>query len=154
MPTAIYAGELSANQLLTLVEKLRPQAPHTILERVDAIDFPEESEPFNPEIWSEGRIFGKPLEVRWARRGDQFHVIVTCEQGSVNSGLTEIEILGKPENHAYYLWGEGDIRIGRILEYRSIPGPGRGQLVVAEFYNAIGDLHHWRYVCFQREKPS
>lgn len=154
MPAAIYAGDFSVASLFGLVEKLRSHTPHAILERVDAIEFPGENEPFELEQWNEGRIFGESLELRWTRRGDQFRVILTCEQGSVEDGLTEIETLGDSEIHTYYLWGEGDIRIGRTLAYRSIPGPGRGQLVVAEFYDATGNLHHWRYLCFQRERPS
>ena len=107
MPAAIYVGTLSAEALDALLGKLRPQAPHAILERPDKIDFPGPDEPLSPLDWEEGRIFGDPLELRWGRRGDGFRVVLTCEEaGDGHEGLRRGENLGEPDppnGRAYYL---------------------------------------------------
>jgi len=154
MAARIYADVLSSEKLRALVEKLRPKAPYAVVERVDDIDFPGSDEPIDPAAWEEGRIFGPDLELHWARKGERFRAVLTREDTEEGESLPEVESLDqgyKREEHAYYLWGEDDTRIGRRMDYRTIPGKGRAQLVVAEFYDERGDLCHWRYVRFQRE---
>ena len=155
MGARIYAGVLTAEDLQALVAELRPQAPHAVLERVDNIDFPDRDETIDPAVWDEGRIFGPGLELHWARQENIFWAVLTREDDGDGSGLPQIESLGEPgyerQEHTYFLWGEEDTRIGRKMEYRAIPGKGRAQLVVAEFYDEAGELRHWRYVRFQRE---
>ena len=154
MAAKIYAGVLTPEGLRALVERLRPKAPHAVLERVDDIGFPAGSETIEPSAWEEGRIFGPDMELRWAREGESFRAVLTREDGGDGEGLPEVESLNETcerQEHAYYLWGEEDNRIGRKMEYRSIPGGGRAQLVVAEFYSEAGELCHWRYVRFKRE---
>ena len=155
MAVRIYAHVLTAEELKALVEKLRPRAPYAVVERVNDIDFPGTDEPINPAAWDEGRIFGPNLELHWARKGGQFRAVLTREDNGDGEMLPEVESLDQGynrEEYAYYLWGEGDTRIGRKMDYRAIPGKGRAQLVVAEFYDERGDLRHWRYVRFQREE--
>ncbi len=158
MAARIYVGVLTAEELHTLVGKLRSHAPYAVLERVDDIDFPAGDEAIDPAAWDEGRIFGPDLELHWSQEGEQFRAVLTRE-GDEDSQellqkLSEVESLDeayKRQEHAYYLWGEEDTRIGRRMDYRAIPGKGHAQLVVAEFYDEHGDLCHWRYVRFQRE---
>jgi len=87
------------------------------------------------------------------RDGTGFRTVLTREDDGDGEGLPEVESLDgyERQERAYYLWGEEDTRIGRRMDYRAIPGKGRAQLVVAEFYDERGDLRHWRYVRFQRE---
>jgi hypothetical protein len=154
MAARIYARVLTAEELQALVEKLRPHAPYAVLERVDDIDFPASDEAIDPTAWDEGRVFGSGLELHWSREGENFRTVLTREDSGDGEGLPEVESLNeayKREEHAYYLWGEEDTRIGRRMDYRAIPGKGRAQLVVAEFYDERSDLHHWRYIRFQRE---
>jgi len=153
MAAKVYAGVLTAEALRALVEQWRAQAPYAVLEQVDDIDFPTGDEPINPEAWDEGRIFGPGFEVRWLRDGTGFRTVLTREDDGDGEGLPEVESLDgyERQERAYYLWGEEDTRIGRRMDYRAIPGKGRAQLVVAEFYDERGDLRHWRYVRFQRE---
>ena len=155
MAARIYADVLTAEELETLVEKLRPRAPYAVVERVDEIAFPGSDEPIDPAAWDEGRIFGPDLELHWARQRNGFRAVLTREDDGDGSGLPQIESLGEPgyerQEHAYYLWREADTRIGRRMNYRAIPGKGRAQLVVAEFYDEARELRHWRYVQFQRE---
>jgi hypothetical protein len=153
MNAALYAGDLTADELDALATALRPQAPHTIVERVDTFNFPGSDEPLQPTRWDEGRIFGPGLELHWARRDGGFRAVLTREDGGDGTGLPQTESLADYERreYTYYLWGEDDVRIGQRLTYGSIPGKGRAQLVVAEFYDQAGELRHWRYVRFQRE---
>jgi len=154
MAARIYAGMLTVEELKALVERLRPKAPYAVVERVDDIDFPASDEAINPAAWEEGRIFGPDLELHWVQEEERFRAVLTREDNEGEKVLPEVGSLGpgyKREEHAYYLWGEKDTRIGRRMEYRAIPGKGRAQLVVAEFYDECGDLHHWRYVRLQRE---
>ena len=153
MATAIYAGEVNAETLIALIRELRIQAPHTVVESPAEISFPSPDDELDAPIWEHGRIFGEPLELRWCRQGDEFYVVLTCEDtNNINKAdLMQIEILDTPEVNAYYLWGEDDVRIGRPIAYRSIAQGGRAQLVVAEHYDSTGDLHHWRYMYFKRE---
>jgi len=154
MVAKIYAGILTAEELRALVNKLRSQAPYAVLERVDDIDFPAGDEAIDPTIWDEGRVFGPGLELHWSREEENFRAVLTREDNGNGEGLPEVESLNevhKRQEYAYHLWSEEDTRIGRHMDYRAIPGKGRAQLVVAEFYDERGDLRHWRYVRFQRE---
>ncbi|HEB77290.1 MAG TPA: hypothetical protein ENI90_02040 [Methylothermaceae bacterium] len=156
MAARIYAGEVTADGLETLVENLRPQAPYAVLEKVDDVGFPAGSEAIDPAAWDEGHIFGPALELHWSCIGDDFRAVLTREDDGDGDGLPQVELLEEPgyerKEHAYYLWGEEDTRIGRKMEYHAIPGGGRVQLVVAEFYDGAGELRHWRYVRLQREE--
>jgi len=151
MSPTIHAGDVTAEELNDLAETLRPDAPHSVVERVDRTSFPGPDEPLQPADWDEGRIFGTGIELHWARQGTDFWAVLTREDGGDSIGLAPAEPLTDYERfeHAYFLWGEEDIRIGRQLEYGSIPGKGRAQLMVAEFYDEAGELRHWRYVRFQ-----
>lgn len=153
MNRAVYTGELSEAQLTDLVTLLRPEAPHAVLERVDDIAFPGPADPLDPATWNEARIFGPGLELHWVRQGEGFRAVLTREDGRDGAGLQQVESLTEyeREEYSYYLWGEDDRRIGRLLDYRSIPGTGRAQVVVAEFYDDAAELRHWRYVRFKRE---
>ena len=153
MNRAVYAGDLTAAQLTDLVTSLRPESPHAVLERVDDITFPGPSDPLDPTAWNEGRIFGPGLELHWVQQGEGFRAVLTREDGEDGAGLQQIETLVEyeREEHSYFLWGEDDRRIGRLLDYRSIPGKGRAQVVAAEFCDDAGELRHWRYVRFKRE---
>lgn len=154
MALAVYCGTVTPDALGALVGTLRPGSPHCILERPDHIDFPAAAEPVEPAQWDEGRIFGLDFELHWARRGEEFRVALTRDDGGSGEGLSPVSSLPPGldrEEHGYYLWGEDDARIGRGLEYRSIPGAGRAKLTVAEFYDGAGQLRHWRYTGLGRE---
>lgn len=156
MDPAIYTGDVTAEELSDLAAALRPEAPHTVVERVDSIGFPGPDEALQSVAWDEGCIFGAGLELRWARQETGFRAVLTREDDGDGFGLTAAESLAGYERreHTYYLWGEDDIRIGRQLRYGSIPDKGRAQLVVAEFYDEAGELRHWRYIRFQREEDN
>lgn len=153
MTAAVYAGDLTPEKLTVLVNDLRSTAPHAVLQRVDDIAFPGPSDAFEPAAWDEGRVFGLPLELRWVRRGDHFRVVLTTQNEENREGFQLIESLDQyhSEDHCYYLWGENDRRIGRSLDYHSVPGEGRAQVVTREFYDDASELRHWRYVRFKRE---
>jgi hypothetical protein len=124
----IWIAELSHEQLIGWLKPPRIDVPFSILERIDAIDFPACDEDIFPERWLKGRIFGSGFELRWERVQEIYQVRLTgkndpghlfAEWPAAGDALTQ--------NTNCYLWGENEMRIGRRLEFRSLP-PSGGRL--------------------------
>jgi hypothetical protein len=154
MGAKVYAANLVAETLDSLVADLKAVAPYAILERLDRVKCPGLDEAWVAHEWASGRIFGEGLELCWESRGGVFHVVVCRDDGCVPAGLTECLDLDGYQSHVnyYYLWGEDEVRIGRRLEYCAIPGKGRPQLSVVEYrHRETGRLEFYRYADLRRE---
>lgn len=155
MSAKVYVAALDAEELMTLIATLRPQAPFAILERPDKVDFPGRSETIAVADWPVGRVFGAEVELYWEQKDVAYHTRLACLDGSLPSdGFEEACTLdGLEQETAWcYLWGEDDVAIGGRLNYsQAIPGPGRGQLGVVEYRDEAGRLVFYRYVGLKRE---
>ena len=135
MSEPAWIASLTGIQLAEWLKTPRTDAPFAILERIDTIDFPGSDEAIVPEAWLKGRIFGPAFELRWELRGEVYHSRLIGDR-AVNApftawpGLTDAQAL---DVHCY-VWGKDEMRIGRRLEYRTVPdGQGRLSLGRREF---------------------
>jgi hypothetical protein len=151
----VYTTELGANELTALIATLRGKAPFAILERPNKVDFPGPSETIEAAAWPVGRVFGKQIELHWARKGITYQVRLTqVDEATPSPGFSKVLALNGPEPEPiwYYLWGEDEMAVGGRLNYsRAIPGQGRGQLGVVEYRDEEGRLIFYRYVGLKRE---
>jgi len=150
----VYVRQLGGASLARLLAVLRPLLPFAVLERVDDVGFPSSTEPLLPADWPQGRAFGPTMELCWERQGACFHTLLICEQPPAARWAEHLD-LSQCEAHRqlYYLWGPGNVALGRELEYRALP-PGRGhpQLLVLEYCDPdTGRLVFAREVEMQRE---
>lgn len=76
----LYAAELSASQLYSLLRDESLAAATALLSRLTDVYFgaglPAD---FRPDDWAQGRLFTPALEVRWWRSGDELRVELLCE---------------------------------------------------------------------------
>jgi hypothetical protein len=134
----VYIRQLSGASLARLLAVLRPWLSFAILERVDAVDFPTSHEPLSPTDWPLGRAFGPSLEVRWEARGARFHTLLVCDRAPSARWVEHLDLTQCEDiTRSYYLWGPGNVALGRELSYRAMPsGSGRPQLLVTEYHDA------------------
>lgn len=157
MSEKIWLAELTAEQLSGWLVAPRAQTPFAVLERIDCIDFPASDEIIDLTLWTQGRIFGSALELRWERRDQDFNVRLMGELSSVLPepfGLWAEagELLEK--DSWCYVWGEAEGRIGRRLDYRAMPpGSGRPCLLRREAWSG-GKLVATRLVEMKMEVES
>jgi len=154
MSERTFSGTLDLTGLQTRVEACRPRARFTILERIDAIDFPPpQEEPINVANWPKGRLFDEAFELRWEQIGQEYRVILSGngDLSALAAGLSEQPLPTGPDEVAYYCWKERDTRLGRTLDYRCVPGKGDVKLSVREFRDEHGRLVFWRYVKMERD---
>lgn len=135
MDAKVYTRQLSGDDLARLLAVLRPRLPFAILERVDDVCFPAGNEPLSPADWPQGRAFGPSLEVRWEPKGAGFHTLLVGDQPPSAHWTEQLDLTGyETDRRCYYLWGPGNVALGRDLAYRAMPpGSGRPQLVVIEY---------------------
>ena len=157
MSASVCATDMDSGKLAETLAALRPHAPYAILERVDDLTFPSPDERIDQAWWPRGRIFGPDLDLRWEQQGEHYHVVlVHRDRNPLPQGFNgpSLDLSGcDAKQIAYYLWGAGEVRIGRRMDYRAMrPGPGREQLLVEEFRDREdGRLVFHRYVEMRRE---
>lgn len=153
MKERVFTGTLDVAALQALVDACRPQTRFAILERIDAIDFPPQSEPIGVGQWPKGRLFDESFELRWEQVGSAYRVILAgTGDFPAPDGLREQELLpATDEMQAYYCWDEKNARLGRTLDYRCVPGQGNVKLFVREFRDDHGRLIFWRYCKMGRD---
>ncbi|MCR4407432.1 MAG: hypothetical protein NUW24_11010 [Anaerolineae bacterium] len=155
MSEQVFSGTLDLAGLQALIDACRQQARFSILERIDAIDFPPlQKEPINVAEWPKGRLFDEAFELRWEQIGAAYRVILagTGDSPAPADGLSEHPLpVVTDELQAYYCWEETNARLGRTLDYRCVPGQGNVKLFVREFRDDHGRLVFWRYVKMERD---
>jgi hypothetical protein len=154
MGAHVYAANLSLEQLAQAVTTLRPQAPFAILERLDNLSFPAQDILLSVKEWDKGWLFGRSLELRWEWQGDTSHAVLTMAEG--HSAPAEfcgpVKVLPPGETREYYLWSEGDHRVGRRIKYEALSPGGRAKLVIEEFRDPqSAKLLFYRYLEMRRE---
>lgn len=155
MSERVFSGTLDLAGLQALVDACRPPARFAILERLDAIDFPPpQSETIPVAEWPKGRLFDEAFELRWEQMGQAYRVLL-CGNGDLSTladGLSEQRLQpGRDEVQTYYCWKEMDARLGRMLNYRCVPGKGNVKLFIREFRDDHGRLVFWRYLKMERD---
>lgn len=160
MNAKVYLRTLSGASLTRLLAVLRPMMPFAILQRVDNVDFPASDSPLLPVNWPIGRSFGSELEVRWEARGKRFHTLLTCTQAPSTRWSEALDLNDYDESEcSYFLWGPGDVALGRSLRYGALSMPDgrayRPQLLVAEYYDPNdGRLVFTRHVNMHSENTA
>ncbi|MDZ7339615.1 MAG: hypothetical protein ONB30_13895 [candidate division KSB1 bacterium] len=154
MSERVFSGTLDLTTLQALVGTCRHQARFAILERVDAIDFPPpQSDPIDVDKWPKGRIFDESFELRWEQIGSAYRVVFAgTDNFPAPNGFEEQSLSSlTDEVQSYYCWEEKNVRLGRTLDYRCVPGQGNVRLFVREFRDEHGRLVFWRYVKMERD---
>lgn len=154
MDVRVYAANLSLEQLVQVINALRPETPFAILERPDDLCFPAPDSLPAIEKWDKGWLFGKPLELRWEQRENGYYAVLTLVD-ALNPPVEfdkPLKSLPSGELHEYYMWSEEDHRVGRRLVYEALPPGGRAKLVIEEFRDPeSAKLLFYRYVEMRRE---
>lgn len=143
MTDRLWTATLTGEQLAELLRTPREAAPFAILERVQAIDFPAPTEAVDPDAWDQGRVFGRPWELRWERHDGGYRAWLAGETEPEGDGWEELPRLQgtRAIESRCFLYGRDEMRLERPLEYRALgAGSGRPVLVRRELRDARGNL--------------
>ncbi|MCS7263685.1 MAG: hypothetical protein NZ805_02495 [Armatimonadetes bacterium] len=127
----VYAGDLSAGDLQSLIEKLGGDFVHFTWTL--KLFFAGEGV---PKTWGdEGSAFNKNCEVKWQRvEGEKFHVLLLCDSPMGDLPLSQIEGCWETEEQVTELISLDDKRFAPSFERYPAVGSAKARLRCKVFY--------------------